>query len=448
MMKPGTIYALSSGLGKAGISVVRVSGPRAREILCGVAGNVPPPRRAVVRLLSDGRLGDLLDRAVVIWLPGPDTATGEDIAEFHVHGSAAVVSGLFAAFGGFEDARPAEPGEFTRRAFANGRMDLVEVEGLADLLNARTNRQRQQAMLHLMGNASCVYDGWRSELLGILARVEAAVDFVEEAGVAEAALDHMRPDVEKLAASMTEALLSADRGAAIRDGVKVVLCGPPNTGKSSLLNCLARREAAIVTPLPGTTRDAIEVTVEIEGLPVILTDTAGLRGQSPDSIELLGMERTLRAADEGDLIVWVCAPDVPGSEIVWPKVDPSLIVCNKVDLGAMRSGLLRNDNPGLPIVTASTVSEAGVSRLTEQLARIIREKYQPTELPVIVRMRQKQAICDSIRFLNNSLTHDHRRLELVAEDLREVAQCLGRITGRIDVEDLLAAIFSEFCIGK
>ncbi len=443
MTSSDTIYAVSSSAGKAGIAVVRVSGAGARQVVTAATGGLPAPRRAVVRKIRDPDGGELLDRAVVLWLPGPNSATGEDVAEFHVHGSAAVISGLFTAFNNIRGLRPAEPGEFTRRAFANGRMDLVEAEGLADLLNARTSRQRQQAVHHLMGGASSVYEEWRLKLLTILARVEAAVDFVEEEGVAEAARGNVRSDVMALAGDMASALETASQAAAIRNGIKVVLAGLPNTGKSSLLNALAKREAAIVSKHPGTTRDVIEVSVEIAGLAVVLTDTAGLRDDSPDEIETIGIARTHRELEEADLVIWISSPDVAGSDRPWSEAAPALRVLNKMDLIGTDS-----PPPESTLVLISARSGAGVPEMIAELGGLIREKYGRYGDPVIVRDRQKQAVMESIRYLNESLLHGPPQLELVAEDLRRAAHSLGRITGRIDVEDLLTAIFSEFCIGK
>jgi tRNA modification GTPase len=407
-----------------------------------MAASLPEPRYAVVRKLRDPRTGDLLDRGVLLWLPGPTSVTGEDVAEFHVHGSAAVIAGMFKAFRNISGLRPAEPGEFTRRAFANGRMDLVEAEGLADLLNAQTGRQRQQAMHHLLGHASSIYEDWRQKLLAILARVEAAVDFIDEEGVAETAMRSVRSDIAALAGAMTSALATAGQAAAIRNGIKVVLAGLPNTGKSSLLNVFAKRDAAIVSSRPGTTRDVIEVLVEIEGLAVTLTDTAGLRNDPADEIETLGMAKTRRELDGADLVIWVSSPDIEGSEQPWSGVEPSLLVLNKMDL------LAPEVPPPLSNVAISARCGAGVPEMIVELARLVREKYGQTGDPVIVRERQKQAVMESIRYLNDSILHPAPALELAAEDLRKVSYALARITGRIDVEDLLAAIFSEFCIGK
>jgi tRNA modification GTPase len=448
MMSSDTVYALSSGIGKAGIAVVRLSGRLARDVVAALSGSLPAPRQAVLRPIRNPMTGEVLDRGLVLWFPGPNSVTGEDIAEFHLHGSSAVIRGVFDAFNGFEGVRPAEAGEFTRRAFGNGRIDLVEAEGLADLLNARTGRQRQQAMHHVMGHASSVYEDWRGRLLRSLARVEAAVDFVEEDGVAEAALSDVSGDVEALVDAMSGALASAERASAVRDGIKIVLAGLPNTGKSSLLNVLARREAAIVSSWPGTTRDVIEVAMEIEGMAVLLSDTAGLRDETSDEIERIGIERSRREAGQADIVVWVSSPDVEGSEMPAVAVKASVLVMNKADVLAPDSGLLRNDYRLMGHLPVSARTGDGIAGLIVKLAGLIHEKYGQIDDPVIVRSRQRQAILESIRHLNDSLGHDPMQLELVAEDLRKTAHALGRVTGRIDVEDLLSAIFSEFCIGK
>ena len=446
MMNSDTVYALSSGIGKAGIAVVRLSGSLARDVVVGMAGTLPMPRRASLRVIRNPKSAEIVDQGMVLWFPGPNSATGEDMAEFHLHGSSAAVAGVFDAFSTYKGVRPAEAGEFTRRAFANGCIDLVEAEGLADLLNARSSRQRQQALHHVMGEASSVYEEWRGRLLRVLARVEAAVDFVDEDGVAETALADVSIGIVDLAKNMSEALAQAERANAVREGIKIVLAGAPNTGKSSLLNALARREAAIVSPIPGTTRDVIEVAMEIEGMAVILTDTAGLRGETTDEIERMGIARSRQELRQADIVVWVSSPDIAGSAAVAEGVHASAMVVNKCDLLTKESGLLRNESPGT--IEVSSRSGEGIADVIARLGELIRGKYGQTEGAVVVRNRQRQAIAESIRHLNDSLGHGARQLEVMAEDLRKAAHALGRVTGRIDVEDLLAAIFSEFCIGK
>ncbi len=440
-----TIYAQSTGAGIAGIAVIRVSGPAAGLVLDKHAGGRPEARKASLRRLVDPASNEIIDRAVVLWMPGPNTVTGEDVAEFHVHGSQAVAAALFAAFNRFDRIRPAEAGEFTRRAFANGRMDLVEAEGLADLLRARTEMQRRQALNHLLGEASSVYEAWRGQLIGILAHVEATLDFTDEEGVADAAIRDVGPKTAALAASMSDALAIADRASAIRTGVKVVLAGAPNTGKSSLLNAIAARDAAIVSPRPGTTRDAIEVMIDLRGMPVILTDTAGLRAEAGDEIEEIGMARTKRELDGADVVVWVSAPDISESHPPVAGAIPHLWVHNKSDLLQLSGPDLQLSENALLV---SSRTGAGLPEMLASLTELVKREFRHAEDSVIVRVRQKQAIAESIRYLNDSLRYDREHLELRAEDLRKAAHCLGRVTGRIGVEDLLDSIFSEFCIGK
>ena len=443
MTKSDTIYALSSGAGVAGIAVIRLTGPAAGMALDMMAGSRPTARQASLRAIRDSHTGAILDRGVVLWFPGPNTVTGEDVAEFHVHGSSAVAAAVFSSLNRLEGVRPAEAGEFTRRAFHNGRMDLVEVEGLADLLKAKTEAQRRLALHHLMGEASSVYEDWRGELIKVLAHVEAAVDFADEEGVAEAAVADVAVKVAQLHGSMAAALAQAEQAVAVRDGVRVVLAGHPNTGKSSLLNAIARREAAIVSSIPGTTRDVIEVNIDLGGIPVILSDTAGLRDNSTDEIELIGIGRTKKELRGADLVIWIYAPDVDGSHTFPADIKPDLIARNKSDLEIGH----RDDNDGNRF-SISTRTGAGMAELIDGVAELVKQKYGHAENAVIVRARQKQAILESIRYLNDSLRHGTEHLELVAEDLRKAATALARVTGRIDVEDLLSAIFSEFCIGK
>ena len=265
MNRSDTIFAVSSGSGVAGIAVIRMSGPASHKILELVSGTLPRPRLASVRRLRDPASREVIDQAMVLWIPGPNSATGEDVAEFHVHGSIAVIDALLRIFQDFEGVRLAEAGEFSRRAFMNDRMDLVEAEGLSDLLQAKTEAQRRMAMHHMLGGASSIYESWRRELISIQARLEAAIDFVDEEGVADAALAEVRSRTLSLAARLENAVAESDRAGALRSGVKVVFAGPPNVGKSSLLNLVAAREAAIVSSRPGTTRDVIEVSIALAG---------------------------------------------------------------------------------------------------------------------------------------------------------------------------------------
>jgi tRNA modification GTPase len=359
------------------------------------------------------------------------------VAEFHVHGSAAVIEAMFEVFRSVAGVRLAEPGEFTRRAFVNDRMDLVEAEGLADLLQARTEAQRRMAMHHMLGHASSQYEGWRTELISLLARVEAAIDFVEEEGVAAAALADIRPKTLDLVARLSRAAAEADRAGALRSGVKVVFAGAPNVGKSTLLNLVAAREAAIVSARPGTTRDVIEVPIVLGGIPVILTDTAGLRGEAGDEVEVIGMQRARSEAAAADLVVWVTSVDV--AEDIQNEVVPALKVLNKSDLPGNAGGI------GLKV---SAKTGEGIADLIAELEKLVRERFSGMEQASVIRTRHRDAVEESIRFLNDSLLHDGAHIELAAECLRRACFSIGRVTGRVDVEDLLGKIFSEFCIGK
>ena len=310
MTSTDTIYALSTGIGRAGVAVFRTSGPQARDGVAVLAASVPPPRQASLRRIRDPASGEIIDEGLVLWFPGPGSFTGEDMAEFHLHGSRAVADGMVGVLGRLPGHRLAEPGEFTRRALANGRTDLVAVEGLSDLLMATSAAQRRQALFHMEGDASRVFAGWRGDLVGCLARVEAAIDFAEEDQVGALGLAEVAEALDRLAGSLAGALAAAAAGESLREGFRVVIAGPPNVGKSSLINRLAGREAAIVTDIPGTTRDPIDVALELDGLALVVTDTAGLRPGTADPIERIGMDRTLARSRAADLVIWLQAHDV------------------------------------------------------------------------------------------------------------------------------------------
>jgi tRNA modification GTPase len=439
MNNSDTIFAVSSGAGMAGIAVIRMSGRKAGSVLGSLAGALPLPRLASLRQLRVPGSREVIDQAMVLWMPGPTSATGEDVAEFHVHGSMAVIDTLFGVFRSIDGIRLAEPGEFTRRAFVNDRMDLLEAEGLADLLHARTEAQRRMAVHHMLGKASSQYDGWRTELISLLARLEAAIDFVEEDGVAAAALHDIRPRTFDLIARLEKAVAEADRAGALRSGVKVVFAGAPNVGKSTLLNLVAAREAAIVSSHPGTTRDVIEVPTVLGGVPVILTDTAGLRPGSGDEIENIGMERARSEAAWADIVVWVSSVDV--KDETENSALPTLRILNKSDLldGAQA--------PGTHLRISARTGD-GIVDFIAALKKLVVERFGGMEQASVIRIRHKEAVEESIRLLNDSLLHDAGQIELAAECLRRACFSMARVTGRVDVEDLLAKIFNEFCVGK
>ena len=433
-----TIYALSSGQGRAGISVVRVSGSEASAVLNRLAGGITPPRKAVVRKLKSHD-GFILDQAIVLWLPKPHTVTGDDVVEFHLHGSPAILDAMFAEFALMDGVRPAEPGEFTKRAFENGKLDLVEVEGLADVLSANGEAQRRLAMRQFLGEASAVYEKWRNDIVSALALFEASIDFVEEEDVASNARAMAKPAIERLIGELERALTLSAQNTSVRNGIKVVIAGAPNVGKSSLLNALANRDAAIVSPVAGTTRDIVEAHVNFAGVGMTLADTAGMRADVHDQIEQVGIVRAKAAVLAADILVWVTAPDVV--ETVVPERRADVIVANKFDLHSIRE---RNDG----VISISTKTGFGLNHLRDVLNDLIQERLSGVENAVVVRQRHILAVQETIRLLNKSVEDTDQPLELVTEDLRKAARALSSITGHVDVEDLLTKIFSEFCIGK
>lgn len=447
MTSRDTIFALSTPSGRGAISVIRVSGPQSRVILETLVGDSPDPRRFCVRRIKDPESQEVIDQAVVVWLPGPQSYTGEDSAEFHLHASAAVQRAMLGVLAQFSEVRPAEPGEFTQRAVLNGKLDLVEAEGLADLIDAQTVRQRQQALSQLLGHASTVFDSWRERLLLIRADIEAAVDFSDEPGVAEEACARIDAQVSRLVEEMEREVARSRNAEIVKAGVRVVLAGLPNTGKSSLLNALARRDAAIVSEIPGTTRDVIEVHIELEGLAVILTDTAGLRDDVTDIVEAEGVRRTRSRLSAADVVVWVASPDVDGSYEYDRAASPNVIVSAKMDLSDQESGLLRNEVSGLLVFPVSTRTGDGIPGLVARISQLVRREAGDHNA-LIASARQKQATLDSVGALMDCLGIPKEALELKAEALRRASDAIGRLTGRIEVEEWLGAIFSRFCIGK
>lgn len=417
-----TIYALSSGAPPAAIAVVRVSGPRADAALQALAGDLPEPRRATLAQLRDG--DEVLDNALIIRFPGPATATGEDIAELHLHGGRAVIAGVLTALGRRDGLRPAEPGEFTRRAFENGRIDLAEAEGLADLLEAETETQRRQAIALAGGALSRRIAAWQSALLALAAEVEAALDFSDEDDVVPVTAGVFG----RLAALRTElaSWLARPPAERLKDGVRVVITGPPNAGKSSLFNVLVGRDAAITSAMPGTTRDLVEAPAAFDGIPFVLIDTAGLR-ESDDAIESIGVERARASADMADLVVWLGRPgDAP---------DKAIRIQSKCDLEPADS---RAD------LSVSATTGEGLEALIRMLIR-----YSATLLPmegeVALNARHRALLMETVGALGDIETAD---LLIVAESLRRARMSLDRITGRAGVEHMLDALFGRFCIGK
>lgn len=423
----------------AGIAVVRVSGPGSFDAAERLSGPLPRARMAALRKFRSGK-GGLIDEGLLIVFAAPQSFTGEDSCEFHIHGGLAVQSAVLRELAAIPGLRAAEPGEFTRRAMRNGKLDLMEVEGLSDLIRAQTDRQRRQALHHAGGEASGAAEKWRADLIGIWARVAAAIDFADEPGVAEEALREVREPLAGLIAALETALGEARRGEAVREGIRIVLAGPPNAGKSSILNYLARRDAAIVSPLPGTTRDTIEVMIELSGVPVILTDTAGLREMPDDEIEAAGMERTYRAGRAADMVVWITGRGDPLSDPP-PEFDSETVwIENKIDLPERGA-------PGMSYRVSAKTGE-GMTVFIDGLESRVRTIAGSMEPPVLVRARHEKVIRDCFDALKTALDSQPQQIELMAEELRRAGEALARLTGRVDVEDLLDAIFREFCIGK
>ena len=429
-----TICALSSGQGRAGVAVIRISGPAAGSTLRALAGPLPQPRHASLRKLTDPRSGDLLDRGLIVWLPGPQSLTGEDVAELHVHGGRAVVARIIDTLLSLRGMRLAEPGEFARRAFESGKLDLTAAEGLADLINAETEAQAKQALAQAEGGARALCESWREELVKAQALSEAALDFADEGDVAADAAVEADAIVAKLLHAMSEHL-GDRRGERLRDA------GAPNVGKSSLLNALARRDVAIVSEEAGTTRDAIEVHLDLGGLPVIVTDTAGLR-EAEGAVEAEGIRRTLARVEEADLVIWLADASQAQSMHNRPQfsgISAQIIAINKVDLAPSTQA-----SGGIAI---SAKTGVGLPDLIARLSELATEGLAGGEPAVITRARHRAELQAAAEALSR-YREERGGPELKAEELRVAACHLGRLTGRIDVEEVLGAIFSEFCIGK
>jgi tRNA modification GTPase len=435
---PDTIFALSSGRPPAAIAVVRISGPATRLALETMIGRVPEPRRAALATIRHPDTKDPIDQALVLWFPAPASETGEDMAELQLHGGQAVIAATLAALGTLQGFRPAEAGEFTRRAFENGRMDLTAVEGLADLIGAETEAQRRQAFRQLTGFLGKRAETWRARIIEALALVEAGIDFPDEGDVPAELLVPARKIALMLKAEIEEALRN-DRGERLRDGISVAIAGPPNAGKSTLFNYLARREAAIVTPYPGTTRDVLEVHLDLGGYPVTILDTAGIR-ETDDPIEQEGVRRAQLRAAEADLTLWVTEPIA--DEVPAPH-GRHWHIRNKADLIDAAAKVSQASETAL-VVSAKT--GLGLAVLVEAVSQFAAGALGG-ESALLTRERHRNLLRGTLEALNRSLEHDLPD-DLVAEELRSAAWSLGRLLGRVDVEDLLDAIFRDFCIGK
>jgi tRNA modification GTPase len=472
---PPTIYARASGAGRAGVCVVRITGPAAFAATKALAGRLPGPRRAALRSLRDAS-GAMIDKALVILFKGPCSFTGEDVAELHLHGSPAVERALFEALSGL-GLRPAEAGEFTKRALLNGKLDLAEVEGLADLLDAETAEQRKQALGQFGGRLSSLAEGWRARLLAIMTPLEVGIDFPDEEDVPAAIEARAGPEIALLLSSLRKHEQGARRASLIRDGVKIAIIGAPNAGKSSLLNRLAGSERAIVSETPGTTRDIIEIRLDLGGILASFFDTAGLRDDAADPVEREGIRRTRMKAEEADIRILTIdasadvsretlTPAGAGANVsretflaygrdkhtqgwyslAYDHLKPGdFIVFNKSDLVPDFAPPARSD---FAVHRISAKTGAGLTALTDALSAEIAKRTGGGEDATLTRERHRLAVADAIAALEAAGQRLATAPELAAEDVRLAARALGRITGVVDVEDVLGAIFSSFCIGK
>ena len=437
-MARDTIFAPSTAPGRAGIAIIRVSGPRTADAVFALTGGVvPAPKHAVLKAFRDAS-GDVIDHGLLLWFEGPHSFSGENICEFHVHGGRAIVEAMLDALAGVDGLRPAEPGEFTRRAVENGKLDLTQAEALADLIDAQTGAQRRQALAQYGGALTQLYESWRAELIRAVALTEAVLDFPDEE-VPEDVLNGVREIISALIADIRAHLDDHRRGEILRDGINLTVFGKPNSGKSSLLNAFAQRDVAIVSAIAGTTRDVIEVRLDLGGYPVIVSDTAGLR-PSGDPIEQEGMRRAIEQAKAADIaLLLVDASDPKPIEGLPSNVGEilDLVVWNKIDIGEPRIG-------GIPI---SVKTGEGISVLLSKIAELCDRllKTQVNDAP-LTRVRHRVLLVETLTALERSQAVPDR--ELFGEDLRLALRSLGRITGRVDVEDILDVIFREFCIGK
>jgi tRNA modification GTPase len=444
-----TFFALSSGRPPVAIAVIRICGPQARVALEQMVGRVPEPRRVALVRVRDPDSRELIDEGLALWFPGPGTETGEDMAELQLHGGRAVIAAALAGLGKLEGFRPAEPGEFTRRAFENGRLDLTAVEGLADLVAAETEAQRRQAVRQMQGLLGERAEAWRDRLIRALALVEAGIDFSDEGDVPEDLLGPALGIAEDLRGEIGKVLAGAERGERLREGLVVAIAGPPNAGKSTLLNRLARREAAIVSSIPGTTRDVIEVHLDLGGYPVTLLDTAGIRDSS-DPIEQEGIRRARQRAGAADLVLWLF--DLSSGPLADRPVDefagrPVWRVATKADLPAPGSSRPAEKDDGSFRISAA--EGWGMEGLEGALAAFAAESFGSGEPALVARERQRFALSEVASALDRAIAEVKLgREDMVAEELRAASGWLGRLTGRIDVESVLDVIFRDFCIGK
>ena len=441
-----TIYALSSGPGLSGIAVIRVSGTETKKIIKNLTkANLPKSREAVYKKFTDNK-NNLIDEGILLWFPGPESYTGEDMAEFHVHGSRAVIEALYDAISIIENCRIAEPGEFTKIAFQNGKINLLKAESISDLISSETEIQRQQAIKIMSGKSSEKFNFLRDKLLKILSNVEAKIDFPDE-DLPGDIIKNIKIDSQKIREEIQKILNDQKVGELIREGFKIAIVGPANVGKSSLLNYLSKRDVAIVSEIAGTTRDVIEAHLNIDGYPVIVSDTAGIR-DSKDEIEKKGIKLALKRAEDADLnIIILESESIDFTSFLSDLADEkAIIVINKSDLGIEKlDEKIKKYNP----ISISIKEEKNLDKLIYSIKAKLKNKFITTEDILITRERHRENLEQCLFHLKNfEEKNEQKDFDKAAEDLRLATRHLGVIVGKVDVEEILGSIFSDFCIGK
>tara|TARA_B100000029_G_scaffold6083_1_gene6560 strand:- start:1132 stop:2463 length:1332 start_codon:yes stop_codon:yes gene_type:complete len=442
-----TIYALSSGPGISGVAVIRVSGKNTAEVVKKITGSrLPMPRVATLKKFNKNGGKELIDEGVIIWFPGPNSYTGEDLAEFHVHGSRAVINAMHSAISKIKNCRLAEPGEFTKRAFQNGRINLLKAESIADLISSETEIQRKQAIKIMSGKSSQKFNSWREKLLKILSHVEAKIDFPEE-DLPKNLIKEIQKTSNQVLNEIKKTLDDQKVGERIREGFKIAILGPPNSGKSSLLNYLSKRDAAIVSEIAGTTRDVIETHLNLDGYPVIISDTAGIRS-SKNEIEKKGIKIALKRAEDADLrLVIVSAKNVDFTSVLRNLLNQNaILVVNKSDLikGKLNNKLKKYDH-----ILISIKKNSNLNKLILKIKSILKNKFSTNEDILITRERHRQNLINCVQHLEKfQKKKSAQDFDKAAEDLRLATRHLGMIVGKVDVEELLGSIFNDFCIGK
>ena len=442
-----TIYALSSGPGISGIAVIRVSGKKTAEVIKKLTGSkLPPARMATLKKFNKNGGKELIDEGVIIWFPGPNSYTGEDLAEFHVHGSRAVIKAMHSAISKINNCRLAEPGEFTKKAFQNGRINLLKAESIADLISSETEIQRKQALKIMSGKSSDQFNSWRDKLLKVLSYIEAKIDFPDE-DLPKNIMNEIQKKSNNILKDIKKTLNDQKVGERIREGFKIAIVGPPNSGKSSLLNYLSKRNVAIVSELAGTTRDVIETHLNLDGYPVVVSDTAGIRS-SKNEIEKKGIKIALKRAEDADLrLVIISAKNVDFTTVLKGLLTKNaILVVNKSDLmkKKLNKKFIKYEH-----VLISIKKDSNLNRLITKIKSKLKNKFTTTEDILITRERHRQNLINCVQHLEQfNKKKSTQDFDKAAEDLRLATRQLGMIVGKVDVEELLGSIFNDFCIGK